>query len=56
MPVQRGRDSQGSFYRWGNSGKKYYYIPGSKRSRELAKQKALKQGRAIHARRHQRKN
>lgn len=49
MPARRGRDRKGSFYRWGNSGKKYYYSPGSKISRERAKEKAEKQGRAIKA-------
>lgn len=49
MPVHRGHDSKGSYYQWGNSGKKYYYISGSKRSRELAKKKAQKQGIAIYS-------
>lgn len=49
MPVQRGINKQGSFYRWGNHGKKYYYIVGSKLSRKIAKNKALRQGRAIKA-------
>jgi len=52
MPVQRGKDSKGPFYRWGNSGHKYHYKSGSKRSRELAHNKAAKQGRAIKARMH----
>ena len=51
MPAYRGRDSKGPFYRWGQSGKKYYYTAGNKQSRERARQKALRQGRAIHARR-----
>jgi hypothetical protein len=50
MPVQRGKDSRGPFYRWGNSGAKYRYKPGSERSRKLAHAKASKQGRAIKAR------
>lgn len=49
MPVHSGKDSKGSYYQWGNSGKKYYYISGNKRSREVAKKKAHKQGVAIHA-------
>lgn len=48
MPVHRGRDSHGVYYQWGSQ-KKYYYIENSKRSRELAKKKALKQGIAIYS-------
>lgn len=47
MPVMLGKDKSGSFARWGVKGKKYYYIPNNKVSRESAKLKALKQGRAI---------
>lgn len=47
MPLINGKDSTGSYYKWGNTGKKYYYKTGSKRSRELAKKKAMKQARAI---------
>lgn len=46
MPVRRGKDSKGSFYRWG-SGKKYYYKTGSDSSRKKAKKKAAIQGHAI---------
>lgn len=49
MPVQRNKDSIGCFYRWGNHGKKYYYIPNNKKSRMIAKNKASKQGKAIKA-------
>jgi hypothetical protein len=49
MPVRRGQDSQGAFYRYGNSGKKYYYEMSNKRSRIQAKAKAEKQQRAVHA-------
>jgi hypothetical protein len=48
MPIHRGVDVNGSFYQWGDK-KKYYYIPGSKRSRDYAKSKALKQAIAIYA-------
>ena len=53
MPVQRGQDSRGSFYRWGNQtssakAKKYYYTPGNKKSRNAAKNKAIDQGMAIY--------
>jgi len=47
MPVQWGKDSHGSFYRWGQSGHKYYYIINNKRSRDNARKKAHKQGIAI---------
>lgn len=49
MPVMTGKDSKGCFARWGKSGKKYYYKCGNTVSRESAKEKALKQGRAIYA-------
>lgn len=49
MPVYRGRDSKGSYYQWGKSGKKYYYTSGDEQSRERAKNKAEKQGRAAYA-------
>ena len=41
------KDKLGNFARWGKEGKKYRYIPNNKISRETAKLKALKQGRAI---------
>lgn len=47
MPVIRGSNKQGSYYKWGKSGKKYFYIPNNKKSRIAAKQKARKQGIAI---------
>ena len=49
MPVHRRQDSNGPYFQWGNHGKKYYYIANNKRSRELAKEKAAKQGRAAYA-------
>ena len=45
MPVHRGQN----YYQWGEHGKKYYYTPGDKESREEAKAKAELQGRAIKA-------
>ena len=47
MPVERGKDTQGPFYRWGKSGKKYYYKANNKKSREVAHNKARRQGVAI---------
>lgn len=49
MPVHRGEDKQGPFYQWGGRGKKYLYTAGDKASRQAAKQKAEKQGRAARA-------
>jgi hypothetical protein len=51
MPINRGFDSIGAFYRWGIYGHRYYYIPNNRYSRNLAKEKALRQGRAILANR-----
>lgn len=48
MPLKRGKDSKGSYYRWGNR-TKYYYVDGNKRSKSLAKEKAMKQMRAIYS-------
>lgn len=50
MPTKCGqKDSKGYFCRWGSSGKKYYYNPNDKSSRERARKKADKQGAAAHA-------
>ena len=49
MPIMRGNDTNGSFMRWGEHGKRYYYKPNDKKSRDRAKEKAKKQGIAIHA-------
>lgn len=37
------------YYQWGKSGKKYYYNPKLKRSKDYAYKKALKQSIAIRA-------
>jgi len=50
MPVKRGKDSKGPYYRWGNSGKKYHYTANNKSSRTRAHNNAARQGRAIKAR------
>ncbi|HWB89493.1 MAG TPA: hypothetical protein VG872_09855 [Acidimicrobiia bacterium] len=49
MPVHRGKDGKGPYYQWGESGKKYHYESGDKRSRERAKDRATKQGQAARA-------
>lgn len=58
MPLTNSSDGRGRFYRWGYAGergKKYYYITRNKKSRELAKQKAMKQARAIEWSKHSKK-
>lgn len=47
MPVTVGRDSKGSYYKWGTKGKHYYYNPMNEASRKKARRKAIKQGIAI---------
>lgn len=49
MPVHRSKEGSGPYYQWGDSGKKYHYEAGNKASRDKAKEKAEKQGRAIRA-------
>lgn len=49
MPVMRGQDSKGPYYRWGASGAKYHYTAGNEASRARALDKAKAQGRAIEA-------
>lgn len=49
MPVERGQDSDGPYYRYGKTGKKYRYKSGDKASRERAKKAAARQGRAVRA-------
>ncbi len=50
MPTKCGlKDKKGNFCRWGSSGKKYYYDPNDKASKEAARKKANKQGAAARA-------
>lgn len=49
MPVHRSKDSEGPYYQWGESGKKYHYEAGDVQSRKKAKEKAERQGRAARA-------
>ena len=51
MPVHRTTKDGKPAYQWGDSGKKYTYEPGNVSSREQAKQKAARQGRAVQANR-----
>lgn len=45
MPLEHRHDINGYFYRFGDHGHKYYYYDA--RTHKIAKQKALRQGRAI---------
>jgi len=51
MPVEQGSTTKDGkrvgFFRWGKSGKKYYYRPKNEKSRTRAKRLAAMQGRAI---------
>lgn len=49
MSIHRGTYKNGTYYQWGYSGKKYYYMSGNKQSREYALRKAEKQARVIYA-------
>lgn len=49
MPIKQGKDSTGDYYQWGNGGKKYYFDANSKESRKKARNRALRQARAIFA-------
>jgi hypothetical protein len=49
MPIQRCNKGGGIGYQYGDEGTCYIYTPGDKESRERAKAKAEKQGRAIRA-------
>lgn len=49
MPIHSGKDSEGSFYQWGETGKKYYFNPEDKESKSRAKNKAEAQQTAIYA-------
>lgn len=48
MPLLQGSDKKGRYYKWGDSGHKYYYKKGDKASRGKAKQNAIKQALAIY--------
>src|SRR5579883_3195787 len=47
MPLKTGKDKNGSYYKWGSMGNKYYYVTGNATSRSKAKSKAMLQARAI---------
>lgn len=47
MPVKNCRENGKPGFKWGNSGKCYTYTPGNEQSRKRARDKAVRQGRAI---------
>ena len=49
MPLKRTTKNGRPAFKYGDSGKAYSYKPGDKTTRELAKKKALRQGRAMKA-------
>jgi hypothetical protein len=49
MPIHEGKDDKGTFYQWGQRGKKYYYKSFSDRSKKIAYNRALRQARAAYA-------
>ena len=49
MPVRSGVDAVGPYYQWG-SAKRYYYLRGSPRSKQMARREAERQGAAIERR------
>ena len=52
MPIMRGQDSLGPYYKFGATGKHYYYTAGNASSRSRARKRAALQGRAIEWRKH----
>jgi hypothetical protein len=55
MPILNNKDTKGSYYQFGTTGKKYYYKTGNVKLRTLARAKAAKQGRAIEWSKHRKK-
>lgn len=49
MPVRKTSKDGKPAYQWGESGTKYTYTAGDDASRMIAKGKAERQGRAVHA-------
>lgn len=49
MPIHQGRDRTGSYYRWGNRGKKYYFPPSCLACRSRARAQAGRQAAAAFA-------
>lgn len=53
MPIKQGYGQHNGrrmgYYKWGNSGKKYWYTPGNETTRKRAKTKAEQQREAAYA-------
>lgn len=49
MPTRVGRDSEGTYARWGHRGKKYYFRAGDPMARRRAIRRANRQGAAVRA-------
>jgi hypothetical protein len=47
MPIIRGQDGDNPYYKYSGGVKKYYYTAHSKRSRDYAYKKAVRQMRVI---------
>ena len=47
MPIKRGFDSEGCFYRYGDTGKPYHYKCGDEQARKRAYDKAVQQEQAV---------
>ena len=47
MPLRNSRESNGPYWTWGYTNKRYYYKPRNKRSRDKARARAELQARAI---------
>lgn len=47
MPVRLKKDSSGPYYQWGDHGAKYYFVPSSRQSQLIAKNRAERQGKAV---------
>lgn len=52
MPLHKYKDLEGSYFIWGEHGHKYYFNNKSIKSESIAKEKAMKQARAIEWRKH----
>ena len=51
MPVHKCRKNNKPGFKWGSNGTCYTYTEGNERSMDMAKNRALRQGRAINANR-----
>ena len=47
MPIHQEKDNKGSYYQWGNHGKKYYFF--TSRGKIIAYGKSVRQAQAAHA-------